>query len=611
MRRTASNLSPAPAAPVTAAQPVGATPGAHAPRGTAARTSPGPARRPRRHGLRQGALLVALAAAGWAGVGAAGAHEWPSPGSERGPGRQAPPMAPWQPPAWSGLRWAGPQDGPPPAPSARDCHRLPKLVELEGPAGSRRAPREPRTYGRDDDGAVPSAEAPAEALSAAPPPGVGAAAPAARGKAEAEASSARGAPAAADAAGHAAAEAPVAVPQASRSLRERAPAPAQRPANEPVTAGVVDDNADFGRYLDFRARHAGLPARPMDVSERYRVVVHDAVGRPVPDADVRVSVGGQPLPIWLRTDAGGQAWLHPRVAASPEAFGGWHPAAWPAPSPSLTWASPTADGSSGAPVLEVAVRKGSGRGALHGRALLQRGQRDDLQIRLDGRAPVEPTRLDLVFLVDATGSMADEIGKLAASMRAMAAQIAQLPSQPDICFGLVAYRDRGDEFFVRSQDFTDDLGAFQRSLAALRAQGGGDYPEALHEALHTAVHGLSWRGDGATRLVVLVADAPPHLEPGQPRGLPSYDFDLQAATARGVKLLAVGASGLDPLGEVVFRQAAQFTGGRFVFLTYADARDPSSGPGRQTTHEVENYSVESLDKLIVRLVREELARRPA
>ena len=71
-----------------------------------------------------------------------------------------------------------------------------------------------------------------------------------------------------------------------------------------------------------------------------------------------------------------------------------------------------------------------------------------------------------------------------------------------------------------------------------------------------------------------------------------------AALAKGIKLFAVGASGLDPVGEYVFRQAAQYTGGRFVFLTYAHA------------HEVRDYSVETLDRLIVRLVREEMAAWP-
>ncbi len=103
-----------------------------------------------------------------------------------------------------------------------------------------------------------------------------------------------------------------------------------------------------------------------------------------------------------------------------------------------------------------------------------------------------------------------------------------------------------------------------------------------------------------------MADAPPHLD----YGAPYYDIDAIGALAKGIKLFAVGASGLDPVGEYVFRQAAQYTGGRFVFLTYADPRDPSSGPGRETPHEVRNYSVETLDALIVRVVREEMAAWP-
>jgi hypothetical protein len=55
---------------------------------------------------------------------------------------------------------------------------------------------------------------------------------------------------------------------------------------------------------------------------------------------------------------------------------------------------------------------------------------------------------------------------------------------------------------------------------------------------------------------------------------------------------------------------AQHIGGRFIFLTYADASNPASGPGRETVHDVRNYSVQTLDKLIVRLVREELEKLP-
>lgn len=494
--------------------------------------------------------LAAVSLLSACSVGWSEAHDWVSPAPARAEAVR--PLPRPTGPGWDATLWAGPQSGPPASPDARDCDRAPQAFELDGPGDAQALQRERRERRERDDG-----DRRADRHGAA--------------KAAAESAVAGAAPSGrTDALRH---SAPAAAPALQPDERVAGPAP-RRPRDESVSAGVVDDNADFGAYLAYRARNEHLPVRPRDVQERYRLTVHDAAGRPVADAQVSLHANGRALPLWARTDAGGQVWLHPGVM--------------PGGAPSL---------------MEVQVRKGG----TVGRALLQRGQRDALQVRLDRDLPLQRVRLDLVFLVDATGSMADEIDKLKRSMRSMADQIARLPSRPDTCFALVAYRDRGDAFFVRAHDFGKDLDAFQRSLGALQAGGGGDYPEALNEALHTAVHRLSWRGDGATRLVVLVADAPPHLD----YGAPYYDDDMQGALARGIKLFAVGASGLDPTGEYVFRQAAQYTGGRFVFLTYAKADDPSSGPGRETAHDVGNYSVESLDRLVVRLVREELARRPA
>ena len=191
------------------------------------------------------------------------------------------------------------------------------------------------------------------------------------------------------------------------------------------------------------------------------------------------------------------------------------------------------------------------KGSAWSRATLVRGERAALQVRLGAAPMAQRPRLDLVFLVDATGSMGDEIAKLKSSMRAMSQQISQLPGQPDICYGLVAYRDRGDAFLTRTHDFTDELGAFQSVLARVQAGGGGDTPEALNEALHETVHGLSWRTEAA-RMVVLVADAPPHLDYGGPQ----YDLDMQAALAKGIKLFAVGASGLASRRAEVAKSAA-------------------------------------------------------
>ncbi len=471
---------------------------------------------------------------------------------------QAQPVASDWPPVWQDAR-PRPVAGPPAfePPTARSCRQSPTTREVAGDAGPRHRPE--------------AALAAASRLAKAPRDADEASA------SRAEERTARGAAGvAADASRPAPPAAVAPSPWAQPEMRRR-----ERPAHEPVTAGVVDDNADFGEYLAYRARHAGLPVNDRDVSERYLVEVVDAAGRPVHDAEVAVQRAGVAAPVaWARTDTAGRVWLHPRVFLDEGAF-------IPAGPPR------------GERVLGVAVRQG----AWQAQGTLVRGDRQALQLRLGGAGAPQRPRLDLVFMVDATGSMGDEIAKLKASMRAMAQQIAQLPGQPDICWGLVAYRDRGDAFVTRTHDFTDDLGAFQDVLARVQAGGGGDTPEALNEALHEVVHGLAWRRDAA-RLVVLVADAPPHLDYGGPQ----YDADMQAALAKGIKVFAVGASGLDPVGEYVFRQIAQYTAGRFVFLTYREAADPGSGPGGETVHDVRHYSVQTLDRLVVRLVGEELGR---
>jgi len=357
------------------------------------------------------------------------------------------------------------------------------------------------------------------------------------------------------------------------AVDDEAGAPVQRtPAQQAnVTASMVDDNTDFDAYLAFRQR-TPVAHRERDVRERHLLQVRNARGEALADAEVAVrATSGATL--WARTDTAGRVWLHP------DAF---DPA--------------------GSALYEVTARQHG----VQATTVLRRGQKSAVELTLDAKRPAQRARLDLVFLIDATGSMADEIGKLKATLRSIADEVARLPSQPDTCFGLVAYRDIDDAFVTRRVDFTNDLASFQGALNALQADGGGDYPEAMNEALHETVHRLSWRGDGATRLVILLADAPPHLDYGGPQ----YDDDMLAALGKGIKLFSVGASGLDRQGEYVQRQLAQFTGGRFVFLTYADAANPASGPGRETVHDVRNYSVETLDRLVVRLVRDELARLP-
>lgn len=364
-----------------------------------------------------------------------------------------------------------------------------------------------------------------------------------------------------------------AVPATKAAAPQMQRSPAQpSTVNSIVTAGVIDDNANFAEYLAFRQR-TQVVHNPRDIAERYLLQVRNSAGRSVSDAEVRVqSPSGQAM--WARTDAGGQVWV-----------------------------SPNAFDASRANTYQISVRKPGRWGMTQATAFLQRGQKSAIDVTLDA-APPQRAQLDLVFLIDTTGSMGDEIDKLKGTLRTIANEVANLPAKPELCFGLVAYRDKGDDYLLRSHDFTNDLNAFQGVLNQLQAGGGGDYPEAMNEALHDAVHNLSWRGSGTTRMVFLLADAPPHLDYGGPQ----YDDDMRAALGKGIKVFSVGASGLDKQGEYIQRQIAQYTGGKFVFLTYAQAHNPASGPGRETVHDVQNYSVDSLDRLIVRLVREDLAK---
>ena len=430
------------------------------------------------------------------------------------------------------------------APSATHCARPVTMREVPGLVPP---PQQQQHYGRSAPREELARSAPAArdsvSSSAAPPPPM-AAAPALRG-------------------------APFAQHDGVPPHQPQEAHPQHRPAPV-VTAGVVDDNADFGAYLAFRDRTL-VAHRARDIRDRYLLEVKDPRGRGVADAEVVVH-GTSGYATWVRTDGAGRAWLHP------DAFDGARSSHY-----------------------QVVARK-DGR---HATSRLVRGQKSAVEVVLDAAPATARARLDLVFLIDATGSMADEIDKLKATLRTITAEVARLPSQPDLCLGLVAYRDRTDAFLVRSHDFTNDVGAFlQQALQPLRAAGGGDYPEAMNEGLNEAVHQLSWRGDGATRMVILLADAPPHLD----YGAPHYDDDMIAAQGKGIKIFGVGASGLDRQGEFIQRQIAQYTGGKFVFLTYADAHRPGRGPGRETTHDVQNYSVDTLDRLIVRLVTDELAK---
>lgn len=335
-----------------------------------------------------------------------------------------------------------------------------------------------------------------------------------------------------------------------------------------LRAGSVDDNARFADYLAYRQAFSGLgiAVHDFDITERHVFTVTTPDGKPVTGADIVITdPAGQKL-CELRTYSNGRALWFPKVEG-----GG---------SNTSFTAEVRKDGSS----IQVSFDR----------------QSLEHHVVLEATPPPGATPVDIEFLVDATGSMGDEIDALKSSLSDIAARIDSLPGHPEVRFALTIYRDRVDTFLTRTWNFSSDLAAFQQAIAGVSADGGGDYPEDVQQGLHDAIAKPSWRGPGTVKLLFLIGDAPPHLDyPDDP----DYITEAQTAARLGIKIESLAASGLDDQGEYVWRQLAQITLGQFLFLTYG----PNGGPGDTTTHHVNGYTPMNLDDLIMNLVAQEVS----
>ena len=132
--------------------------------------------------------------------------------------------------------------------------------------------------------------------------------------------------------------------------------------------------------------------------------------------------------------------------------------------------------------------------------------------------PAKP-KIEVCFVLDTTGSMSGLIEGAKQKIWSMANAIASAKPTPDIRFGLIGYRDRGDEYVVRTFNLTNDLDLIYSQLQLFRADGGGDTPESVNEALDAAVNKISWSSDRSVlKIVFLVGDAPPHMDyPNAPK----------------------------------------------------------------------------------------------
>jgi hypothetical protein len=116
--------------------------------------------------------------------------------------------------------------------------------------------------------------------------------------------------------------------------------------------------------------------------------------------------------------------------------------------------------------------------------------------------------VDLAIVLDCTASMSGEIASAQAGIDEMMLFVGDMVSSLRV--GVVAYRDRRDEFETKLFEFTSDIAAARQQIWTLAAEGGGDSPEAVFPALKAALLQLSWR-PVSSKVLVVVGDAPPHI----------------------------------------------------------------------------------------------------
>lgn len=207
-----------------------------------------------------------------------------------------------------------------------------------------------------------------------------------------------------------------------------------------------------------------------------------------------------------------------------------------------------------------------------------------------------PEGVDVMFVFDATGSMGDELRYLQAEMKDVIARSKEATGGLNIRTGAVVYRDHEDEYVTRISRLTDDLSTTQTFIDRQHANGGGDYPEAVPEALMAALNSAGWDAEARARIAFLVLDAPCHEDSAT---IALLHEQILNAAAQGIRIVPVVCSGLGESGEYLLRSMALATNGTSFFLT------DDSGIGH--THlkpQTDSLRVEHLNDMMVRTIVE-------
>ena len=203
------------------------------------------------------------------------------------------------------------------------------------------------------------------------------------------------------------------------------------------------------------------------------------------------------------------------------------------------------------------------------------------------------SKADVMFVVDATGSMADEIGYLKTELKDVIQSVESMNKNLELRIGSVFYRDQGDTYVSRTSPLSDNIDQTLAFNNEQNAGGGGDFPEAVHIGLEKALD-QDWSSDAIARIIFLVLDAPPHHDE---EVMNSLRASVKKAAELGIKIIPISGSGINRHTEFLLKFMAMSTNGTYLFLT-----DDSGIGNAHLDPIVKDYEVEYLNEAMLRLI---------
>lgn len=333
-----------------------------------------------------------------------------------------------------------------------------------------------------------------------------------------------------------------------------------------LTAGEIHDFNKWELWEDIAKEDLSAWKNHWKIEplERYAVQAMTEEGHPIVDAEVQLLAKNEEI-IWeTRTDNTGKAELWANIF--------------------------TEDGNEQPKEIKLIVR-----GKSFSLNTLSKFQEGINVFKINQTCDISQT-VDLLFVVDATSSMSDELAYLKMELNDIIGKAKKEHEEMDFNLGSIFYRDKGDQYITRKSDFSDNIKQTIDFIGNQSAAGGGDVPEAVDSALHVAIHEMSWAENSVARLLFLILDAPPHSDENSVKKMSEL---AKEAAKKGIKIIPITASGIDKSGEYLMRSLALATNGTYTFLTN------HSGIGNDHIEpSTDEYEVETLNDLLIRLINQ-------